>query len=103
MHEFLKDDAEAPAVHKGYLAGCETPSGLPKISARPQEKGYRKEELLFSIDQNLTDKLKTIAKEEGATLAVLMQTVWGLRVSRSLLNILSNTQKPRLCPDQSAM
>lgn len=77
-----QDKDAASEYWKGYLAGCETPSGLPKISARPQEKGYRKKELLFSLDQNLTDRLKTIAKEEGATLAVLMQTVWGLMLQR---------------------
>ncbi|PAD65391.1 non-ribosomal peptide synthase [Bacillus siamensis] len=77
-----QDNDAASEYWKGYLAGFETPSGLPKISARPQEKGYHKKELLFSLDQSLTDKLKTTAKEEGTTLAVLMQTVWGLMLQR---------------------
>ncbi|MBY8914329.1 amino acid adenylation domain-containing protein [Bacillus sp. YC2] len=77
-----QDNDEASDYWKRYLAGCNTPAGLPKISSRPAEKGYRKKELMFSLDQELTDKLKTAAKEQGATLATLMQTVWGLMLQR---------------------
>ncbi|KRT88203.1 non-ribosomal peptide synthetase [Bacillus paralicheniformis] len=77
-----QDKDKAKEYWKNYLTDFNAPTGLPKVSAKPAEKGYRQKELMFSLDRKLTARLKTIAKQHGATLATLIQTVWGLMLQR---------------------
>lgn len=77
-----QDKDKAKEYWKNYLTDFNAPTGLPKVSAKPAEKGYRQKELMFSLDRKLTVRLKTIAKQHGATLATLIQTVWGLMLQR---------------------
>ncbi|MED1741238.1 amino acid adenylation domain-containing protein [Bacillus swezeyi] len=77
-----QDKDAAREYWENYLTDCNAPTGLPRVSTRPVEKGYRQKELTFSLDRELTKRLSTIAKQHGATLATLMQTVWGLMLQR---------------------
>ncbi|MCY7949005.1 condensation domain-containing protein, partial [Bacillus atrophaeus] len=71
-----QDKEEAAAYWKTYLENYGTPSPLPRVTDREIQEGYRREELTFALDQELTGKLKSIAKQHESTLATLMQTVW---------------------------
>ncbi|MCY8988924.1 non-ribosomal peptide synthetase [Bacillus atrophaeus] len=77
-----QDKEEAAAYWKTYLENYGTPSPLPRVTDREIQEGYRREELTFALDQELTGKLKSIAKQHESTLATLMQTVWGVLLQR---------------------
>lgn len=52
------------------------------MSDKETKEGYHREDLIFSLNKPLTDKLKETAKQHGVTLATLIQTVWGVMLQQ---------------------
>ncbi|MEC1406792.1 fengycin non-ribosomal peptide synthetase FenB [Bacillus halotolerans] len=78
-----KQDKETTADYwRAYLKNYSTPSQLPRVTDREAKEGYYREELIFTLNQKLTDKLKETAKQTGVTLATFIQTVWGVMLQR---------------------
>lgn len=76
-------DKETAAEYWGsYLKNYSTPSPLPRVSDEEKKEGYHREDLIFSLNKPLTDKLKETAKQHGVTLATLIQAVWGVMLQQ---------------------
>ncbi len=54
------------------------PHHLCLVCLMKKKEGYHREDLIFSLNKPLTDKLKETAKQHGVTLATLIQAVWGV-------------------------
>ncbi|KIU12855.1 plipastatin synthetase [Bacillus subtilis] len=52
------------------------------MSDKETKEGYHREDLIFSLNKPLTDKLKETAKQHGVTLATLIQAVWGVMLQQ---------------------
>lgn len=72
---------EASSFWGNYLNTFETPASLPKLKLlATQDKSFKK--IRFSIDAQKTEKLKNLAIRCKVTFGVLMQTIWGVIVSK---------------------
>ncbi|MCY8026759.1 amino acid adenylation domain-containing protein [Bacillus sonorensis] len=79
----IKQDKETAAEYwDSYLKNYSTPSPLPRVADKETKEGYCREELTFTLNKQLTDKLKETAKQHGVTLATLIQTVWGVMLQQ---------------------
>ncbi|MEC1444353.1 plipastatin non-ribosomal peptide synthetase PpsE [Bacillus subtilis] len=77
-----RDKEKAAAYWDTYLKNYSTPSPLPRVSDKETKEGYHREDLIFSLNKPLTDKLKETAKQHGVTLATLIQAVWGVMLQQ---------------------
>ncbi|MDA8527289.1 amino acid adenylation domain-containing protein [Opitutaceae bacterium] len=60
-----------------HLAGFDEPSSVPEEAAASNSDGERGE-FLTELDRELSQKLRELAADSGATLATLMQAAWGI-------------------------
>lgn len=66
-----------------YLFSYDGPTGFPKSGTAGQTEGKRHvEEEVMVLGIPLVNRMKTIANETGVTLNTLMQTAWGILLSR---------------------
>ncbi|MFA7060905.1 MAG: amino acid adenylation domain-containing protein [Pedobacter sp.] len=77
-----KQDQEASRrFWREYLAGFSQTTGIPRFplnEVAPTGRGS----LVFSLDQRRSEALAALAAENGVTLNVLLQTVWGILLCR---------------------
>nr|CAA84364.1 peptide synthetase ORF5 [Bacillus subtilis subsp. subtilis str. 168] len=77
-----RDKEKAAAYWDTYLKNYSAPSPLPRVSDKETKESYHREDLIFSLNKPLTDKLKETAKQHGVTLATLIQAVWGVMLQQ---------------------
>ncbi|WIW30337.1 non-ribosomal peptide synthetase [Bacillus inaquosorum] len=77
-----RDKETAAEYWDSYLKNYSTPSPLPRVSDEEKKEGYHREDLIFSLNKPLTDKMKETAKQHGVTLATLIQAVWGVMLQQ---------------------
>ncbi|MER0465971.1 amino acid adenylation domain-containing protein [Bacillus cabrialesii subsp. cabrialesii] len=77
-----RDKETAAEYWDSYLKNYSTPSPLPRVSDEETKEGYQREDLIFSLNKPLTDKLKETAKQHGVTLATFIQAVWGVMLQQ---------------------
>ncbi|NLR57678.1 amino acid adenylation domain-containing protein [Chitinophaga polysaccharea] len=66
-----------------YLFSYEGPAGFPKLSTIAQTDGVRhRDEEVMVLGIPLVNQMKALANETGVTLNTLMQTAWGILLSR---------------------
>lgn len=76
-----QNTSEASYFWKNYLDTFETPASLPKLKLlATQDKSFKK--IRFSIDAQKTEKLRNLAIRYKVTFGVLMQTIWGVILSK---------------------
>ncbi len=64
-----------------YLSGFE-PLVLPTDYARPPQYNYAGEDFLFSINTNLSNRLRDLAQHSGVTLYSVMLSAWNILMSK---------------------
>ncbi|MBU2661358.1 non-ribosomal peptide synthetase [Bacillus cabrialesii] len=77
-----RDKETAAEYWDSYLKNYSAPSPLPRVSDEETKEGYQREDLIFSLNKPLTDKLKETAKQHGVTLATFIQAVWGVMLQQ---------------------
>jgi amino acid adenylation domain-containing protein/non-ribosomal peptide synthase protein (TIGR01720 family) len=78
--DWIENQSREEGLHywKTYLQGYEETSGLPgKIEAR-NKKEYELKIISSAFSQDISDKFKTLAKEQGVTINTLFNTLWGI-------------------------
>jgi amino acid adenylation domain-containing protein/non-ribosomal peptide synthase protein (TIGR01720 family) len=65
-----------------YLNGYQQPIGLPKRANDSANVVNNVEKYQFSIDEESTDKLVTIANENQVTVNTLIETIWGILIQK---------------------
>ena len=74
-----QDAEEAKASWAEYISGYEPTSFIHKQGGK---NSYRQAELVFAIEQALTDSLNKLAKQLHVTLNNLFRAIWGLMLQR---------------------
>ncbi|MGB8508758.1 MAG: condensation domain-containing protein, partial [Pyrinomonadaceae bacterium] len=67
---------------QGEFAVAPTPLDLPLSRPRPPARTYNGGACLFSLDEKLTGRIKALARDEGATLYVVLLTAFQLLLHR---------------------
>ncbi|WP_010503429.1 non-ribosomal peptide synthetase, partial [Paenibacillus elgii] len=73
-----QDSEEASKYWSDYLAGYEQQTLLPTDKRQNKAEGYAAEELTCRVDQELTGRMKRVAREYHVTIHTLLQTAWGI-------------------------
>src|SRR5262249_46063715 len=66
---------------RGALAGA-PPLELPADRPRPPAESHRGARIRGSIDRALADRVRALAREEGATVAMVLLAAWSIVLSR---------------------
>ncbi|WP_313563808.1 condensation domain-containing protein, partial [Ruminiclostridium cellobioparum] len=69
---------DADKYWQSYLIGFEQQTGLPLDKKNKENEKYELQEEIFSIDDYMFGRLKTIARGNGVTLNTVVQAIWGL-------------------------
>ncbi|WP_020617754.1 non-ribosomal peptide synthetase [Paenibacillus daejeonensis] len=78
-----KRDREAALTYwSGALAGAEQPPGLPGYAPAGEGQPYELRERVFTLPASLSRELGVLARDHGATLSTLIQTMWGVLLQR---------------------
>lgn len=75
-----KEDAKI--YWQKYLEGYDTLATIPVKKVVSSERIYDREEVIFELDENLTEKLKTLASKNKVTLNTVCQSIWGILLQR---------------------
>ncbi len=67
---------------KKYLEGFEQRTPIPGKRLTSKKKEYRQKEAGFSLDESLTLRLETLARENRVTLNTLFQALWGVLLQK---------------------
>mgnify|MGYP005834128821 CR=1 FL=1 len=73
-----QDMNQASNYWGNYLQGYSQAAFLPKTSRRPGDKSYTAEEIIFNIDEKLTEGLNKLAMDCHVTLNTVFQAIWGI-------------------------
>jgi len=73
-----QDKVEAESFWKGYLGDYVGQAVLPGAERAAAVAGYRLEEKVFSLGEELTSKLSRIGNENNVTLNTVFQALWGI-------------------------
>ncbi|WP_143315726.1 condensation domain-containing protein [Clostridium sp. HBUAS56017] len=75
---YKQNKEEAIEYWNKYLEGLEKETIVPNFSNSVDKKQYVLKEHIFEMEENLTDKLKLIAKENKVTVNTVFQSLWGI-------------------------
>ncbi|MGG1642432.1 non-ribosomal peptide synthase/polyketide synthase [Paenibacillus sp. NRS-1782] len=77
-------EEEASSYWRGYLEGYEQQTKLPQATTQPLAKAeaYVSEKLVFTLNEELTERLEQVAKQNQVTMNTLMQAAWGIVLQR---------------------
>lgn len=85
--EFIKwikaqDKDKAHEFWNKYLENYENKISLPKLDNSKVNKNEKHEEVNFKINEELTSSLITLAKQNEATINMLIQSIWGVLLQK---------------------
>ncbi|WP_189032798.1 non-ribosomal peptide synthetase, partial [Paenibacillus albidus] len=77
-----QDYEEARHFWKQYLDSYETRASLPKSSIEQVNISYKLEETVVKLSKDVTEQLKSIARDNHVTVNSILQTAWGVLLSK---------------------
>ncbi|MCY9389678.1 condensation domain-containing protein, partial [Bacillus haynesii] len=77
-----QDQEEGRQYWREYLKGYEEQAQLPTLTKRKKSSRYDRQEKVIHLSKQLTKQLKELAAKNSVTLHTVIQTIWGLMLSR---------------------
>ncbi len=77
-----QDEEEALSYWTKYLEDYDGRVTIPKYTKIDEVDDYIQKELEFKIDEELSEKLKSIAVSNGTTVSVIFQAIWGILLQK---------------------
>lgn len=77
-----QDKEKAVNYWKGVLEDYEQQATLPKLSNKHRSNNFERNEVRFSLDEDLTKRLTELAISNQVTLSTVFQCLWGILLQR---------------------
>ncbi|MCY8372394.1 non-ribosomal peptide synthase/polyketide synthase, partial [Bacillus haynesii] len=77
-----QDQEEGRQYWREYLKGYEEQAQLPTLTKRKKSSRYDRQEKVIHLSKQLTKQLKELAAKNSVTLHTVIQTIWGLMLTR---------------------